>query len=91
MRHDTTVTLRQAIGMSVALVAVLAAPMAPAEAAPPENPVSSTAGTTTVIENAVEAPSITALRTTGILAGVAIGVAVLVGLWWHLVVRRRRD
>jgi hypothetical protein len=39
----------------------------------------------------VEGPSVTALRTSGILVGVAIGVAVLVALWWHLIIRGRRE
>ena len=93
MRHsERLITLGQAIGMSVALTAALAAPIAPAAAAPAGVPVSSASGVSAVrVEPAAEVPSVDAFRTTGILAGVAIGVVTLVGLWWYLLIRSRRD
>lgn len=93
MRHgETLTTLGQAIGMSVALTAALTAPLAPATAAPAGNLVCSASGLSAVgMEPAAEAPSVAAFRTTGILAGVAVGMVALVGVWWYLVIRGRRD
>jgi methylmalonyl-CoA mutase cobalamin-binding subunit len=90
--REHATTLSQAIGMSLALTGVLTAPVAVAAATPTGIVVSSASASTMVENPAVEAEAAASgIRTSAILAGVAIGVAVLVGLWWYLVVRARRD
>lgn len=94
MGNDTGMrSHRHVLGILAALVAVLLLPMtAPSAAAVPEQPATSTMESGSPIAAVdVEAPSDAALRTSGTLAAIVAGAGAVVGVWWYLVVRRRRD
>src|SRR5690554_3418798 len=81
---------RQLAGAMVALAALVAGPLAiPAATALPAA-ASAESRSSYAVGSVAETPSQAALRTSGTLAGIVIGTASLVALWWLLVMRNRR-